>query len=172
MYYIQCIRNELAICLNLLCFSLVSHVRTLHVVINSMISQISLDSICPSIHTSTPWLRSWLFISCPTETDGFPGGAVVKKATYQYMRHKSLEFDPQLGKIPWQRKWQPTLVFLLGTSHGQRNLLGISWTEEPVHGVARSRRWLSMHTHKWNWFPWLVFLTLVLFAKCSQKWLC
>ena len=27
-------------------------------------------------------------------------------------------------KIPWSRKWQPTLVFLLGKSHAQRSLVG------------------------------------------------
>ena len=27
-------------------------------------------------------------------------------------------------KIPYSRKWQPTPVFLLGESHGQRNLAG------------------------------------------------
>ena len=30
------------------------------------------------------------------------------------------------GKIPWRRKWQPTLVFLPGESHGQRSLVGYS----------------------------------------------
>ena len=34
-------------------------------------------------------------------------------------------------KIPWRRKWQPTLVFLHGKSHGQR-----SW-QATVHGVAK-----------------------------------
>ena len=28
---------------------------------------------------------------------------------------------PGLGKVSWRRKWQPTLVFLPGKSHGQRN---------------------------------------------------
>ena len=28
------------------------------------------------------------------------------------------------GKIPWRRKWQPTLVFLLEESHGWRSLVG------------------------------------------------
>ena len=27
-------------------------------------------------------------------------------------------FDPWVGKIPWRREWQPTLVFLPGNSHG------------------------------------------------------
>ena len=37
------------------------------------------------------------------------------------------------GKIPWRRKWQPTPVFLLGKSHGQRRLVSYiprSRTEE------------------------------------------
>ena len=29
-----------------------------------------------------------------------------------------------VGKIPMRRNWQPTLVFLPGKSHGQRNLVG------------------------------------------------
>ena len=36
------------------------------------------------------------------------------------------------GKIPWGRKWQPTPLFLLGRSHGQRSLAGYSlwgWTQ-------------------------------------------
>ena len=36
------------------------------------------------------------------------------------------EFDPWVGEIPWKRKWQPTPVFLLGDSHGQRSLGGYS----------------------------------------------
>ena len=31
-----------------------------------------------------------------------------------------------VGKIPWRRAWQPTLVFLPGESHGQRILVGYS----------------------------------------------
>ena len=35
-------------------------------------------------------------------------------------------FNPWVRKIPWSRKWQPTPVFLLGESHGQRSLGGYS----------------------------------------------
>ena len=35
-------------------------------------------------------------------------------------------FNPWVGKISWRRKWQPTPVFLLGESHGQRSLMGCS----------------------------------------------
>ena len=30
-------------------------------------------------------------------------------------------FDPWVKKILWRREWQPTPVFLLGKSHGQRS---------------------------------------------------
>ena len=33
---------------------------------------------------------------------------------------------PESGRVPWRRKWQPTLVFLPGESHGQRSLAGYS----------------------------------------------
>ena len=35
-------------------------------------------------------------------------------------------FHPQVMKIPWRRKWQPTPVFLSGKSYGQRSLVGYS----------------------------------------------
>ena len=39
-----------------------------------------------------------------------------------------------------RRQWHPTPVLLPGKSHGQRSLVG------PVHGVAKSRAWLSDFT--------------------------
>ena len=33
---------------------------------------------------------------------------------------------PGSGRFPWRRTWQPTPVFLLGESHGQRSLVGYS----------------------------------------------
>ena len=41
---------------------------------------------------------------------------------------KRCGFSPWVGKIPWRRAWQSTLVFLLGES---------PWTEEP--GGLQSR---------------------------------
>jgi len=35
-------------------------------------------------------------------------------------------FDPWVGKIPWRRAWQPTLVLLPGEFHGQGSLVGYS----------------------------------------------
>ena len=41
-------------------------------------------------------------------------------------RHKRSGFDSWVGKIPWRRAKQSTLVFLHGKSHGQRSLVGYS----------------------------------------------
>ena len=58
----------------------------------------------------------------------FPFGSVVKKkkkknSACQYRKHG---LDPWVGKIPWGGKWQLTLVFMPGKSHGQRSLVGSS----------------------------------------------
>ena len=52
-------------------------------------------------------------------------------------------FDPQIGKIPWRRKWQFTPVFLPGEFHGWRSLAGHSpWgrkeldTTEPLLSLS------------------------------------
>ena len=36
-------------------------------------------------------------------------------------------FHPWVGKISWNRAWQPTPVFLSGEFHGQRSLTGSPW---------------------------------------------
>ena len=54
---------------------------------------------------------------------GFTGGASGKEPAFQCRRHRRLRFDPWVGKIPWRRAWQPTLVFLPGESHGHRSLV-------------------------------------------------
>ena len=55
-----------------------------------------------------------------------PDGASGKEPTCQCRRHKRCVFNPWVGKIPWRRKWQPTPVYVLGESHGQRSLMGYS----------------------------------------------
>ena len=52
----------------------------------------------------------------------FPGGSDGKES----LQCRRSEFDPWVGKIPWRRGWQPTLVFLPGESHGQRSVVGYS----------------------------------------------
>ena len=52
-----------------------------------------------------------------------PHAALGKESAYQHRRHE-IQIQSWVGKIPWRRKWQPTLVFLPGKSRGQRNQVG------------------------------------------------
>ena len=59
---------------------------------------------------------------------------------------RKLGFIPWVRKISWRRKWQPTPIFLLGKSHGQRSLAGFN-----LRGHKRDMTgWLhsnNTHTH-------------------------
>ena len=51
------------------------------------------------------------------------------------------------GKDPWRRKWQPTLVFLLGKSHGQRSLVCYSlWGLKELDMTEH----ICKHIYKYN----------------------
>ena len=66
---------------------------------------------------SGPWARNlWA-------KEGLPRWISGKESTCQFRRHR---FDPWVGKIHWRRKRQPTPVFLLGLSYGQKSLEGCS----------------------------------------------
>ena len=56
-------------------------------------------------------------------------------------------FNPWVGKIPWVRKWQPTLVFLPGKSHGQRSLTDYNWwgCERVRHNLATKQQQLPYY---------------------------
>ena len=64
-----------------------------------------------------------LFIHCTVGRWGFPSGTSSKEPASQCRRCKRHEWDSWVGKIPWRRAWQPTLVSLPGES---------PWTEETV----------------------------------------
>ena len=64
-----------------------------------------------------------LFSPWHVRSERFLGGSVVKESACKCRRPG---FSPWVGKICWRRKWQPTLVFLPGESHGQRSLAGYS----------------------------------------------
>ena len=62
---------------------------------------------------------------CPCYwSNGLPKWLSSKKKSCLQCRRRG--FDPWVGSIPWRRKWQPTLVFLPGESHGQLTLAGYS----------------------------------------------
>ena len=58
--------------------------------------------------------------------EGFPDGSSGKKPTCQCKRCKGCSFNFWVGKIPWRRAGQPTLVFLPRESLGERSLKGCS----------------------------------------------
>ena len=91
-------------------------------------------------------LLAWIFCRlCPFEC--FEGSALFgrnsgKEPACQCRRCKRHRFNPWVGKIPWRRVVQPTLVFLPGKSHGQRSLAGYSpW------GCRVGYDWSDFSTH-------------------------
>ena len=61
---------------------------------------------------------------------GFPDSSGGKESACHCRRHR---FNPWVGKIPWRRKCQPTLVLWPGKSHGQRILGGYNpWVRKRV----------------------------------------
>ena len=54
---------------------------------------------------------------------GLPWCLSGRESACQCRRHR---FGPWVRKTPWRKKWQPTLIFLPGKSHGQRSLVGYS----------------------------------------------
>ena len=60
---------------------------------------------------------------------GFPCGSVVKNLP---ANAGDAGLIPGIGKIPWRRKWQPTLVFFLGKPMNR----GAWWAT--VHDITKS----------------------------------
>ena len=78
-------------------------------------------------------------------------GASGEEPACQCRGWKRCGFNPSVGKIPWRRKWQPTLVFLPGRFHDRRVLRTV------VHGVAKSWTWpkacINTHIHTHTHMP-------------------
>ena len=69
------------------------------------------------------FLRHLIPLTRPVE---LPRWLSDKESACQCRRHRRCGLDPWIGKIPWRREWQPTLVFLPGKSHSWRSLAGYS----------------------------------------------
>jgi len=97
--------------------------------------------------------------------DGLPWWLKGKESTCQCRKHG---FDPQLEKIPWRRKWQPTLVFLPGKSHGQRGLVGYSPWGRKEPDMAQ---WLNNNSVHDDGFDFQTQSVLMLCSEnCSHQW--
>ena len=115
------------------------------------------SSIHPLIHSSThsnPYWASWasrfrgkdfMLLSAASELceqqhlrtitvhHRLPWWFSGQESPCQYRRCRRSRLNPQVGKIPWRRKWQLTPVFLPGKSHGQRSVAGYSpWGRKRV----------------------------------------
>ena len=84
------------------------------------------------------------FTTLSTEL-GLPWWLGIKESACQCRKP---EFDPWIRKIRCRRKWQPTLVFLPGKSHGQRSLGGYSpWDLKRVrHNLATKQQSTELST--------------------------
>ena len=51
-------------------------------------------------------------------------------------------FELWVGNIPWRRKWQPTPVFLLGQSYGQKELGELTFvgSQRAGHALATKQQ--------------------------------
>ena len=75
---------------------------------------------------------SFLFLSYVIFFNYSSGSAVKNLPSVQETQRDG--FIPWVGKIPWRRAWQPTLVFLPGESHEQKSLEGCSpWDSRVGH---------------------------------------
>ena len=71
-----------------------------------------------------------------------------KESTCQCSRHKRQEFNPWIRKIPWNRKWQPTPVFLSGKFHGQWSLVGYNlWSSKESDMTEQTHIRECTHTY-------------------------
>ena len=70
---------------------------------------------------ASPWRKGTNPPSLSRASQVSAGG---KEHVCQCQRRKRHGFDPWVRKVPCRSTWQPTPVFLLGKSHGQRNWVG------------------------------------------------
>ena len=69
---------------------------------------------------------------------GFPGGSDGRVSACNAEDLGAMQKTPWVGKIPWRREWQPTLVFLPEEFHGQRILAGYSPWDHKELGKTES----------------------------------
>ena len=72
---------------------------------------------------------------------GFPNGLAGKQSACNARGPGKVSSIPGLGRSPWKRKWQPTLVFLPGKSHGQSTLAGYSPRSQTQLTIKRIQHW-------------------------------
>ena len=71
-----------------------------------------------------------------------------KRYICQCRRQKRHKFSPWVEKIPWRRKWQHTLLLLLGKPYGQRGLAG--YKSMGSRRVRHNWVWTNINCPHWD----------------------
>ena len=105
----------------------------------------------------------WTILKSLLKFFGFHGGSVVKRC-------RRCGLDPWIEKISWRRKWQPTLVFLPGGSHGQGSLVGYSpWGHKRVrHDWAAQQQQQIVFVTMFFLFYVAGYFCFVFFFSCKS----
>ena len=100
----------------------------------------------PGVTKSQTWLSNW------TELNWLiPWWLRWQSVCLQCGRPR---FDPWVGKMPWRKKWQPTLVLLPGNFHGPRSLVGYSpWGHKELDTTEQ------LHYHFFSLLLVLIFIS-------------
>ena len=91
------------------------------------------EKVCVEVHrniNSSCLFGCWHFGQFLKLFQGFSGGPVVKNLPANVGDTRDLGF--WIRKIPWRRKWQPTLIILM------ENPMDRGAWQGAVHGVAQS----------------------------------
>ena len=81
-----------------------------------------------------------------SKLSGFPGGAVVKNMPANAGDTGDSGLNPESGRFPYWRAWQPTLAFLSGESHRQRSLKGYHpWDHKESDTTERAQECPRAH---------------------------
>ena len=85
-------------------------------------------------------------------------------------KHRRPRFDPWMGKIPWRREWQPTLVLLPGEFHGQSSLVGDSLWNSKKSFTTEQLTFLYFPSRKQcPWISWLQSSSTVILELRKTK---
>ena len=85
---------------------------------------------------------------------GSPASASGKGSTCQCRKHKRCRLNPWVQQISWNRKCQPTPIFLPGKLHSRG-----AW-QDTVHGSKKSQTWLSTHIGVLRWLDIITFICM------------